>query len=658
MKIVSSVLLILATALPAFATGPAWDSSGDSQLTGTYYFRQVIYSASAGGSATGFYAYYGNIVFSGTGTYNITAGTFIEDTSNGFQSNTSATGSGTYSLSASGFGFISSQLVTGQNIQILVSNKIIIGSETESGYNDMFVAAPSSSLTNSSFNGTYSVSAFIPGVSPANTISGSYQLTPNGAGSLGPVSISGTTGAGSAVSQNSSSVKYSFSNGANVVTFPTNSNALFYSGQEYMYLSTDSNFVFGGSPTGFDMFVGVRNSSGTTPFSGLFYEAGFDSSESAGLDSYYGSFNAFSGNIIGHERLLYAGFAPEGFTYYNSYPTTINGTYTDPTNTVNYTVGMDGIRVGAGTNGYPSLEVALPYTPPAPTGAVYIDPTGIVNSASSAPYTAGVSPGDFITLYNGVNLANSTVFAPPGAFPTTGLGGVTVTVDGVFAAPIYYVSSTQISFLVPYAASNFPIASIQVNNNGVTSNIATTYVNLTTPGVFTADPVGGDGIAAMLDFPSTGGYFIVSANNPANPGDPVALYLTGLGTPLPANGDGALGPANGDILALTINVDVSGASVGTLGYLGLAPDLAGLYQINFNIPALCTTSGQTGCVTAGTNSIGISGPDSYSDEAIIPISSGATAAAQTSNASPDATPARTTSAVRKTLPRLSRSGNR
>lgn len=657
MKIVSRVLLILATVLPAFATGPAWDSSGDSQLTGTYYFRQVIYSASSRGSASGFYAYYGNIVFSGTGTYNITAGTFIEDTSNGFQSNPSATGSGTYSLSASGFGFISSQLVTGQNIQILVSNKIIIGSETESGYNDMFIAAPSSGLTNSSFNGTYSVSAFVPGVSPANTISGSYQLTPNGAGSLGNVSISGTTGAGSAVSQNSSSVKYSFSNGANVVTYPTNSNALFYSGQEYMYLSSDSNFVFGGSPTGFDMFVGVRNGSGTTPFSGLFYEAGFDSSESAGLDSYYGSFNAFSGSIIGHERLLYAGFAPEGFTYYNSYPTTISGTYTDSTNTVNYAVGMDGIRVGAGTNGYPSLEVALPYTPPGPTGAVYIDPTGIVNTASSAPYTAGVSPGDFITFYNGVNLANSTVFAPPGAFPTT-LGGVTVLIDGL-QAPIYYVSSTQVSVLVPYAASTFPIASIQINNNGVLSNTATVYVNVTTPGVFTSDPVGGDGIAAMLDFPASGGYFVVGANNPANPGDPVALYLTGLGAPFPALGtDGALGPGSGDILDQTINVDVSGVSVGTPAYAGLAPALAGLYQLNFTIPALCTASGQTGCVTAGTNTIGISGPDSYSDEAIIPISSGATAAAQTSNASPDATPARTTSAVRKTLPRLSRSGNR
>ena len=175
------------------------------------------------------------------------------------------------------------------------------------------------------------------------------------------------------------------------------------------------------------------------------------------------------------------------------------------------------------------------------TQSIYLDPTGIVNTASSAPYTAGVSPGDFITIYNGVGLANwdDLSLLPGASFPTNGLGGVTVIIDGVISAPIYYVSKTQISFLMPYEASTFPIASIQVNNNGAKSNIATTYVNVTTPGVFTADPVGGDGIAAMLDFPSSGGYFIVSANKPANPGDAVALYLTGLGAPFPTNGDGA-----------------------------------------------------------------------------------------------------------------------
>jgi uncharacterized protein (TIGR03437 family) len=162
--------------------------------------------------------------------------------------------------------------------------------------------------------------------------------------------------------------------------------------------------------------------------------------------------------------------------------------------------------------------------------------------------------------------------------------------------------------------------------------------------------VGGDGIAAMLDFPSSGGYFIVSNNNPANPGDAVALYLTGLGTPFPANGDGALGPAAGDGLVATIDVNVGGIDVGTPAYLGLAPTLAGLYQINFTIPALCTASGQTGCINAGNNVIGITGPDSYSEESIIPVGSGGTTAAVRAS--------QTNSVARKTLPRLNNTGNR
>jgi uncharacterized protein (TIGR03437 family) len=649
MRLARAVLILFAaTAALATAASPVWDSSGNGQLNGTYYFRQVIYEASSG-QLSAAYSYYGNINFSGTGTYTVTSGTLVESSGQ----IGSLTPTGTYSVSASGYGFMQSPVLQGANVVFLVSNGILVGSETENGsvsggsINDLFIAAPYSASTSlSTFSGSYTVASMFPGADAT------FQLNPSG-GNLGNVSMSGYFSSGSSATQNSSGVKYALSNGAYAITFPTNNNATFYQGGSIsntngdngpvlLYISPDGNFVFGGSALGFDLFVGVRNASGgtSTPLSGLYYEGGFDDNSANGLDSYYGAFNAFGGNIIGHERLLSNGYTPQGLTYYTDYPTSINGTYTDPSSTVNYTIGQSGIRIGFGTNGSPAIAVALPYTPPATTRSVYLDPTGIVNTASSAPYTAGISPGDFVTLYNGVGLANSTVFAPPGAFPTT-LGGVTVTIDGVLQAPLYYVSPTQISFLVPYQASTYPIASIQVNNNGATSNIATTYVNVTTPGVFT-NPVGGIGIAAMLDFPSPTSYFVVSENNPANPGDPVALFLTGLGAPFPSNADGALGPSTGDSLVQTINVDVSGTDVGTLAYAGLAPGLAGLYQINFTVPA---------AATAGDNSLGILGPDSYSDESIIPVSSGSTAAARSSV---EATPA-----ARKKLPaRLTRPASR
>ena len=47
-----------------------------------------------------------------------------------------------------------------------------------------------------------------------------------------------------------------------------------------------------------------------------------------------------------------------------------------------------------------------------------------------------------------------------------------------------------------------------------------------------------------------------------------------------------------------------------VGYAGLAPGSAGLYQVNLTIP--------TG-VPVGVNSLNISGPDSYTSEATIPV---------------------------------------
>jgi uncharacterized protein (TIGR03437 family) len=62
---------------------------------------------------------------------------------------------------------------------------------------------------------------------------------------------------------------------------------------------------------------------------------------------------------------------------------------------------------------------------------------------------------------------------------------VQVFIDGI-AAPLYYVSSTQIAALVPYSVSTFGIATIQVKNNGVASNTVSEFVNATTPGVLTS----------------------------------------------------------------------------------------------------------------------------------------------------------------------------
>ena len=201
-----------------------------------------------------------------------------------------------------------------------------------------------------------------------------------------------------------------------------------------------------------------------------------------------------------------------------------------------YVVGAGGVRIGSGIGPYLGINVALP-APSFSGSGVFLNPAGIVNAASSAPFTAGIAPGDFITLY-GANLAPGTATAYTVPFPTTaGLDGVQVTVNGL-PAPVQFVSPGQISAIVPYAVGS-SIARIQVNNNGVLSNAVTTFVNLTAPGVFTVPP-GGVGYGAVLH----GDYSLVTAQSPAQVGETVAVYLTGLGTTNPVIPDGSAGPAS------------------------------------------------------------------------------------------------------------------
>jgi len=131
-------------------------------------------------------------------------------------------------------------------------------------------------------------------------------------------------------------------------------------------------------------------------------------------------------------------------------------------------------------------------------------------------------------------------------------------------------------------------------------------------------PPGGIGYGAVLH----GDYSLVTAQNPAQVGETVAIYLTGLGTTNPVIADGSAGPASSQTNN-TIYVYIGGVEA-TVGYSGLAPQLAGLYQINVTVP-----SG----ITAGDNPLEILGPDSDAAEALIPVGS-ATAGSASSASQP------------------------
>ena len=594
-------------------------------LSGTYYFRQVYYVLEdSSGDLSEAVSIYGNVSFDGNGNYSITTASnaVIYDSAQGIAAFTTT---GTYAIAASGYGYITSPYASGDLVYGLVSaNGVFVGSSTDNsyGYNDMLIAAPLASPqpTASSFTGSWTGAVF--DLSSGSTVSALgllFSMNPDGNGNLNLSSIAGYAGTSTQLyTQTATGVRYTFSNGAAVATFPLNGTLM--SGQKYFYFSKDGNFMFGGSPatsqTPFDMIVAVKTTSSSPSLSGLYYQAGFDDF-SGDLDSYFGAFNVIGGaspqTYLDHQRVNdYAGSEVYDYTY--------NGTIALSGDTYNngatrFIVGAGGsVLITEGIGPSLGLSVALQAPTITPAGTVFIDPTRVQNSASNAPFTAGIAPGELLTLY-GTNLARSTQVAGI-PFPTTGLGGVQVTIGGLPAA-IYYVSASQISAIVPYGITSVApcyCADIQVNNNGTLSNVVSEYIGLTAPGVFTQTENGlgyGEiehlGIGNTVATPGS----VVTDANPAIEGESLSTYLTGLGAVSPSVADGAPGPSGTfSETTNTIAVDFSGVT-GTNDFAGLAPTYSGLYQLNVTIPA-------TG-ITVGPNYLDIQGPDSYMQYLLLPI---------------------------------------
>lgn len=600
MKIALAAILLLAA-----AQAQSWDTTGNNLLNGKYYFREIIITPSAAVSL------YGNIAFNGNGTFTISA--------TGFQCTTSCSNptpyqtSGTYSIAASGFGFLSNALIGSSTIGSVGANGVFIGSATESGTNDLFIAAPISGQALGTLNGSYALSYLTPNVFSQSGVpyGAALQFNSSGGGAIGNVTLAAYQTTATPTTQTIGSVKYRVSNNAFVITFPTSTTNLL-TGDEYLYSTPDGSFVFGGSPIDFDMIVGVRTGSPTSAtLSGLYYEAGFDFDNSSaasgniGQDTFYGAFNAFDSSIIGHQRLQ-DGSGVYGYVYHDINPVELNGTYTDLPRSRQFTVG-GGVRIGVGLGPFPAITVAVQAAKPSPGNSMYLDPTSAINTASNAPFTSGISSGELVTL-NGTNLgpANLAV-AGTTPLPTT-LAGVQVLLNN-HAVPLLSVSSTQLIIQVPFKTTS-GTALIQVAYKGAQSNIISALVNVTTPGVFTT-PLGGINRASARHANGT----LVTPTDPAKVGETVSVYLTGLGDLTVNVPDGAVGPiTNPAKPASAIAVFVGGIPA-TPSLLALAPGLVGLYQMKLLIPA---------GVTTGDLFLDISGPDSYSTQATISVTSSTT----------------------------------
>ena len=181
----------------------------------------------------------------------------------------------------------------------------------------------------------------------------------------------------------------------------------------------------------------------------------------------------------------------------------------------------------------------------------------------------------------GVNLATGPAAAQAIPLPDT-LGQVSVSFNGI-AAPLLYVSPSQINAQLPWEVSATGSVTVVVTNSGVPSAPQAVQVAASAPGLYA---VQGRAVAINPDgsLAAPVGSILGFTSHPATPGDTLMLLATGLGAvnPMGITGDNSL-----DTMRRTITTPVVliGGAATPVTFSGLSPQFVGVYQINFVMPS-------------------------------------------------------------------------
>jgi uncharacterized protein (TIGR03437 family) len=247
------------------------------------------------------------------------------------------------------------------------------------------------------------------------------------------------------------------------------------------------------------------------------------------------------------------------------------------------------ITVSAAGAGNSPQGVAVTLTVSAPATPL---PTSVTNAASGIP--GAVAPGEIISIY-GTNLgpAGGAGAVITGNSVGTTVAGIQVMFDNN-AAPLLYVSSTQINAVVPFELAGQLQTNMKVLSYGAPSTSINLAVAASAPGLFTQTE-NGSGQGAIIN--STGG--INNSGNPAPQGSTLVLYATGGGETSPMGVTGGIAPNDGTGLKHVAGVSVTVAGLACkVVYAGSAPGFVeGALQINAQLPASVPSGTQAVVIT-------------------------------------------------------------
>jgi uncharacterized protein (TIGR03437 family) len=203
----------------------------------------------------------------------------------------------------------------------------------------------------------------------------------------------------------------------------------------------------------------------------------------------------------------------------------------------------------------------------------YVAPPGVVNAAAITPQS-GIAPGSIASIYGGM-LGTDAETGPSSPLVQT-LAGVTVTAAGRIL-PLFYVSPTQINFLLP---SDFPLGQAAATIVTPNQTLTTTFtVVQDAPGLFQQVA---NNQAFATAFHQDGS--VVTSGSPAEIGETVTIYGTGFGPTTPLRPTGFAVPAQ-PVFQVTDPVTVTIATDAPLTPTGgfAVPGLVGVDALQFQI---------------------------------------------------------------------------
>jgi uncharacterized protein (TIGR03437 family) len=188
---------------------------------------------------------------------------------------------------------------------------------------------------------------------------------------------------------------------------------------------------------------------------------------------------------------------------------------------------------------------------------------------------APLAPGTIVQIY-GSSLAKQTAINSTIPLQTS-LSGTAVFIGGV-QAPLYFVSAGQVNAQIPFELTPGQPYQVIVSNNGAITAPDGLQLIAESPGVASFP----SGTAESQHATDSS---LITEASPAKPGEFVVIYLAGMGPTTVPVATGAGAPS--DPLARTQDapsVTINSEPVRVL-FAGLTPGLAGLYQIDLQVPA-------------------------------------------------------------------------